>query len=337
MPSYNAEKTIERSLSSICRQTRGNYQIVLVDDGSTDATPDICENYSRKDPRILVVHQSNKGLMGAWKKGVCEAKGDYVAFCDSDDYLDEDFIERIDRVIDDYSPDLIVYGLKSEYSNGETIELHNRLSAGYYSQSKISSDILPKLFSDGSAQSEIIIKSRWSKVYKKSILLRIMPDLNDRISLGEDQLTMFATMQTIKSLYCMGEYSPYHYVRHSDSMIGHFDRKVFEKLDRFYKEMDTIADKYSYLYPDQILYDRLSVTLLYIKKYICRSTDKYIRTRDIMKSVRESTYFRKCLERCSVNGYDIRTKLFARLFIMRGYYVLYTVTKLFEMKRGRDV
>lgn len=337
VPCFNAENTILDTVKSLSSQSCANYQVVLVDDGSTDNTTDFCDDYAASDTRIVAIHQDNTGLMSAWKRGVTEATGEYIAFCDSDDFLDSDFIERISPIIDEYSPDLIIYGFISEYSNGDTVRTYNKLAKGYYDETSIKQEILPNLFSDGSMQSELIIKSRCTKVFKKEILLSVMPALDDKVSLGEDELTLFASIQVIKSLFCMGKYCPYHYVRSSESMIGQFDKSVFEKINLLYQEMECISRRYSYLYYEQMLYDRLAVTLVYVKKYICKSGEGFFKVRNVIDNVRKSPQFVECIEKCEISNYHKLPLLFASLYINRVYGLLYIITKGYERIRGRDV
>lgn len=337
VPCYNAEKTINRTINSLRNQTEKRFQIVLVDDGSNDGTSQLCDEYSQNDPRVKVIHQKNRGLMGAWKQGVIEADGQYIAFCDADDYVDADFIERVGFVVNEYSPDIIVFGMMSEYPNGDIVRSYNVLNPGCYDERDIKELILPKLLSDGSMESQLIIKSRCSKVFKKSILLRIIPALDEKISLGEDQLTMFASVQIAKSLFCMGDYCPYHYIRTPESMIGQFDPLVFNKIDNLYEEMNRLSLLFSYDYPDQVLYDRLSVTLVYLKKYICKSTGGFQSIRPTLCRVRNSTGFIRCIEKCSIGGYSRKSRFFLLLFIKRYYYLMFFITKMLDSVRGRVV
>lgn len=95
MPIYNVENYLERSISSIRNQTYDNLEIILVDDGSTDRSGEICDVFARKDPRILVIHKPNGGSSSARNAGITMAKGDYIGFCDSDDYIEKDMYEGL--------------------------------------------------------------------------------------------------------------------------------------------------------------------------------------------------------------------------------------------------
>ena len=104
VPCYKSEKFIKRCIESLIQQTYENIQIVLVDDGSPDSTGIICDRYSKEDSRIVVIHQSNKGVNSARKEGVAVSVGDWIVFVDPDDYLPltsvEDFTKNIDDDID---------------------------------------------------------------------------------------------------------------------------------------------------------------------------------------------------------------------------------------------
>ena len=93
VPVYNVEGYIEECLSSLCEQTYTNIEIIVVDDGSTDRSGNICDMYSQKDQRIVVYHKENGGLSSARNYGLLYIKGEYVTFIDSDDYLNSNAIE----------------------------------------------------------------------------------------------------------------------------------------------------------------------------------------------------------------------------------------------------
>lgn len=110
IPIYNAEKTLRRCIDSIVRQSFADYELLLVDDGSTDSSPEICDMYSGQDYRIKVYHQQNAGVSSARNAGIDHAEGEWIAFCDSDDYVDSDWLLDFIRVAD--GNDLIFQGMR---------------------------------------------------------------------------------------------------------------------------------------------------------------------------------------------------------------------------------
>lgn len=115
IPMYNAEHTIEKCVNSVIRQTIKNIEIILVDDGSTDDTFSICKQLQKRDRRIILLHQSNGGVSSARNMGLDKASGKYIYFIDSDDYVDECYIENLNTS----DAELIVAAYKIENYKGE--------------------------------------------------------------------------------------------------------------------------------------------------------------------------------------------------------------------------
>lgn len=101
VPVYRVEKYLERCVKSILSQTYKNLEVILVDDGSPDQCPAICDACAEKDVRVKVIHQENKGLSGARNAGIDAASGEYLAFVDSDDYVNPHFIEELYQLLQD--------------------------------------------------------------------------------------------------------------------------------------------------------------------------------------------------------------------------------------------
>lgn len=122
IPVYNVEKYIKESVDSVINQTASDFEIVLVDDGSTDNSGKICDEYGARDSRIKVVHKENGGLSSARNSGVEVATGDYVLFLDSDDYISSNYIQRMNEELQKNSYDMIVcYTL--DFNDGEMPQL----------------------------------------------------------------------------------------------------------------------------------------------------------------------------------------------------------------------
>lgn len=332
VPCYNCEKTFKRCIESICNQTQREIEIILVDDGSSDGTYELCENVAAKDDRIKVYHQENQGLMNAWKRGVKEASGEYVIFCDSDDYLDLDLIKKLEIKIEKYPVDIIAYGMKLEYEDHSAVSHDNRLEAGYYTKNDIKELILPQYFSNGNMESGILLASRWSKSFKRELLLRNFDYLSDGISIGEDALTTFASVLSADAIYCTKDYFPYHYMRNSASMIGQYDAFMFQKLLDLREQMIRIAKVYDYSYDRQIEAGFLSNVFLCMKKEICRNKTEGCRgICNRLKQMREHDVFIHAIQICSIKKYNLKSRIFACLIIHKMYSIAYVITKLVDL------
>jgi len=111
VPVYNVEQYLERCINSILKQTYSNLEIILVDDGATDSSGDMCDVFAKKDERVKVIHKSNGGLSDARNEGMKIATGEYVAFIDSDDYVDTHYIEKLYKMCVNNQADIAVCGL----------------------------------------------------------------------------------------------------------------------------------------------------------------------------------------------------------------------------------
>lgn len=327
VPCYNCDKTLARCMYSLYNQTEQKVEIVLVDDGSEDKTCELCDAFAEKDCRIKVIHQNNGGLMNAWKRGVAEATGEYVMFCDSDDYLDLDAVEVLENKADSVRADIIVYGMRMEYEDGGIIYQENQLEEGSYTREDIINQVLPSFFSSGNMESCIMQASRCSKLFKRKLLVDNFKYLSDRISIGEDALATFASVLSADTLYCMKGFYPYHYMRNNISMIGKYDALLFQKFIDLREQMFKIADAYRYAYPLQIEDYFLSKVFLCMKKEICRNKDAgYQAIRKQLKSMRENEIVVNAVCQCSVQKYDLKSRLFAYLAIRKQYFILYILT-----------
>lgn len=119
IPVYNVDNYLPKCVDSIINQTYKNLEIILVDDGSLDRCPDICDEYAKKDKRIIVIHKKNGGLSDARNAGLEIAKGEYISFIDSDDYINEHMYEDMLSAIENVDADLCICGYDRVNDDGE--------------------------------------------------------------------------------------------------------------------------------------------------------------------------------------------------------------------------
>ena len=115
---FNAEKTLKRAMDSLIVQTYANLEILVIDDGSTDGSPSICDGYARTDSRVHVIHQSNGGVSRARQTGLDQATGLYITHLDADDWINPDMIEKMVRAIEEADADLLMVDYYEEFDNG---------------------------------------------------------------------------------------------------------------------------------------------------------------------------------------------------------------------------
>ena len=135
VPVYNVEKYLRRCVESILAQTEHDLEIILVDDGSTDTSGEICDEYAKKYGRIKTIHKENGGLTSAWIAGAKASVGDYLGFVDSDDWIDMDMYKRMYKKAKSHNADMVLCGLVKEFENEKRKKtyLTDLLTKSYYS------------------------------------------------------------------------------------------------------------------------------------------------------------------------------------------------------------
>ena len=159
IPVYKVEKYLEKCINSIIGQTYTNLQIILVDDGSPDNSGKICDKYAKKDSRVEVIHKSNGGLSEARNSGIERAKGKYIGFVDSDDYIKEDMYEVLYNLITRFQADVSICNLYDVVGDEKNIR---NINEGIKEYNRI--DILKEVLMDKNIQSYA-----WNKLYKKEL------------------------------------------------------------------------------------------------------------------------------------------------------------------------
>lgn len=157
VPAYNASCYIERCIKSIINQTDNDYELIIVDDGSTDNTFKLCENFEQENKNIKIFHQENKGVVFARAKGVKESKGKYLIFCDSDDMIHKDTLKLIKNVIDKIEPDMVTFKMSNNLEQLEKVNIGK-----YYNKKEIEKYIFPYLLEDKNGKYFKPSICRWS-------------------------------------------------------------------------------------------------------------------------------------------------------------------------------
>ena len=181
VPVYNVENYLEKCLDSLINQTYKNIEIIVINDGSTDNSGEICQEYAQKDNRIIYIEKENGGLSEARNVGLDKMTGSYVTFIDSDDWIEQDYIETLYKKIVEYQADIAVGNYYSYNEDEETYYFHI-YGDSYYEKVYDNISIFENLYESQEMKSFALI-SAWGKLYKAKLFdyLRF-----DKGKLGED-------------------------------------------------------------------------------------------------------------------------------------------------------
>ncbi|MBA5850028.1 glycosyltransferase [Clostridium sp. cel8] len=243
IPVYNVEKYIDRCLSSIKKQTYLNFEVILVDDGSTDRSGLICDEWMKVDKRIRVIHQNNSGVSAARNQGFLHITGGYVIFIDPDDEIDPEMFKTMMNEFKDDDIDAVWCGYKNIFND--------KIMERAPENSILLGDAIFKSIFNQSYMSAV-----WNKIFKKAVLLddkKNFITFPEKIHVGEDFLWLAKVLQNCNKIICVKE-SFYYWYRRSDSATGGGRRKLTPKS---LTEIDALAQITK-------MYKNLSVDLYYI-------------------------------------------------------------------------
>ena len=184
VPIYNVEKYLSRCIDSVLSQTFADFELILVDDGSPDNCPEICDEYAQKDHRIKVVHKENGGLVSARQAGVSIAKGDYIFNLDGDDAITPDALMSAYQIILDTNADMVSFSYRI-YTDGKLGKVvHDLAQEGLYDKNRLEEQIYPNLLSNKNMHN--LFYFLWAKAIKRELALKYQMNLPTSIIMGED-------------------------------------------------------------------------------------------------------------------------------------------------------
>ncbi len=229
IPVYKVEAYLRRCVDSVLNQTYTNTEIILVDDGSPDHCPSICDEYARQDVRVRVIHQKNAGLSGARNAGIDVAKGQWLAFVDSDDYLAADFLEGLYQACIETGSDLSVCRWLSV--RGEAVTEQGSKAVETCS----GREMLGKIYESDGARFVVA----WNKLYRRELFREI------RYSLGrihEDEATTYRIYDLVGKAAIVDRTS-YGYFVNPESITRCFSPKRLDWIRAIEERMDFFEEK----------------------------------------------------------------------------------------------
>ncbi|MBQ8596495.1 MAG: glycosyltransferase [Lachnospiraceae bacterium] len=237
VPIYNAQEKIGRCIESILNQTYKDFELILLDDGSTDESGSICDAYAKKDDRIIVVHKENSGVSDTRNLGISMAKGEYLQFLDSDDWITPDATTLFVRAAVEHNCDMVI------------ADFYRVIGERVSQKGAIEEDGLM----DRTAFAEIMMQRPadfyygvlWNKFYKRSVIEEYQIKMDSSVSWCEDFMFNLEYIRHIQTVYAL-KVPIYYYVKTKDSLVSQgmsmkktiqMKRMVFSYYNDFYKDV----------------------------------------------------------------------------------------------------
>lgn len=216
VPIYMIDRYVGLCIESIINQTYKNLEIILVDDGSKDRCPEICDLYKRKDDRIKVIHKPNGGLVSARKAGLQQSNGEWISYVDGDDWIGPGFIDGLYTAARTSSADMVCAGFTRDLFS-RSASFINTLSSGIYEGERLK-ELWKNMASMSPYYRPGISTYVWNKLFKRSILLDPQSRMDNRISIGEDGAVTYPALLTCSRVAVIDNVA-YHYRQREDSML----------------------------------------------------------------------------------------------------------------------
>jgi glycosyltransferase involved in cell wall biosynthesis len=273
VPVYNVEPYLEKCITSILNQLYQNIEVILVNDGSTDQSSNICKYYADKDHRIIFIDKiENEGLVKTRQLALNIATGDYIGFVDSDDYIESDMFQSLMIHTSEYDVDIVIGG-HQELLNETVIDVMlNDHPIGFYDQQAILNQIIPKLLYNGTFGGYGIFTYLWNKIFKKSIIQNNLLSIDRNISLGEDAACTYSSIIDANSIY-ISSCTSYKYRQRPGSMIKStaFDKIQYSKYILLYQHL---KNKFKHHISYKTLINQLQYFLLSLITTRCLKNDE---------------------------------------------------------------
>ena len=209
VPVYNVERYLQKCLDSIQAQTFTDFEAVLVDDGSTDGSGRICDEYATKDSRFIVVHKQNEGVAKARITAFEHSNGDYITFIDSDDFVDKDYLRAMMKMIEKFHVDMASC-LYYTYNSGRTHTTKRNVIV-YYDRKSLDNVLKTQFLYDPKTKCAGIPIALWGKIIKREYVQHAL-EIGNGLKWSEDQIGVFDMLIHIHSFYAVKD-CLYYYVK----------------------------------------------------------------------------------------------------------------------------
>lgn len=318
IPVYNSSKYLEKCLTSLVNQSYKGIRIIVVNDGSTDNSLEIAKSFSNKFENIKVINKANGGVSSARNIGIKNTETDYLMFVDSDDYLDEYYVERL--ISDVYDEDLVI-GYHTQFdSNGIVKKQLVNCRQGKYNFRDLSREEINELYKKN------ILNAPWCKLYKLELISEFF---NEEMSLGEDLLFNLNYFQHVKKIRFVDEYGYFYRINQLSSLSSKFMENRLSQITIVYKES---LKFFSMIFGEIIDLDMIHIKYLEeyalsVKKMLAYSSFTKKEKKELLSIYRADFPFtNESLK--YINSLSFKFKLFLNLYIKKIDSLLIVIVKL---------
>ena len=329
VPIFNAEQYLSQCVDSILAQEFTDYELILVNDGSSDGSGEICERFRKQYSNIIYICQKNAGVVNARIAGIKAARGQYIGFVDADDWIDKDYFWSMLKVANEYSLDAVCSKYLESNENNE-LEAPDQHTSGYYSGKKLDR-LKQNMMYKSPYYSFGIYPSLWSKIIRREYLLKWQMKVPPNITLGEDAAVFYPLMlKECKKVYILNENFGYHYRQTPDSMVHKFNKKLSKNVMELMTYLDQIFEN-----EDTSFHEQKRFYYFMLSKWcIGNELNSRERTRQIIANLKVFRHFKSVEETFKkgiCRGIPFTCRIFFNLLKKEKYYCLVYLSKFYQI------
>ena len=244
LPVYNGEKFLDRSIGSVLSQSSQEFELIIVDDGSTDTSGVIADRYGTENDRVKVIHKINSGVTASRLEGIRAAEGDFIAFIDADDWWDKDYIDTYMGPMESNEFDMVAGGCLVEGDSGSVLKT-NGIPDGVYEPDKDGGFFHSKMLHYGGFFNFGILPYLWNKVFRKELLIKAYEKIDELLTDGEDVALIQLYLATAERVMISSE-AKCHYVLHPFQKTANKGDYFYENVSRLYLCLKKGMKRYSF-------------------------------------------------------------------------------------------
>lgn len=248
IPIYNEQAYVEQCIESILKQKYTDFELILVNDGSTDGSLDICKKYEKKDSRVVVIHQENQGVIKARINGALKSTSKYITFVDADDWINEDMYSDLMRIMEVEQVDMVLSGMYRYHTENKIVPDGKLLREGRYTRADIEKEVIPYMLWSAKKNTWELDPSLWSKIFRRELILKHLLNTEELgVHYGDDTSVVFPLMLDIDSMYVSHKIYYFHRQREADKIPSYFkDELYFDKLYKTYHYLKEVFENSGY-------------------------------------------------------------------------------------------
>lgn len=332
LPIYNVEKYLDRCIESVVDQTYRNLEILLIDDGSPDHCPQMCEAWAQRDKRIQVIHKANAGLGEARNTGIEYANGAYICFFDSDDYIHPEAVEKCMKHVQKHNAEVVVFGVNMVNSAGQvTASYPPAVGEQLYRADEVRNIFLPELIAPSVRKdgAKSFYMTAWSMLYSMEVISKAgWRFSSERWIISEDVYSLLAFFAHVSSVAVVPE-ALYYYCENGTSLSRKYMPDRYTRIRHFYTETQKLCEmkEYDAHIRHQVIKPYLAFTTAALKQELVSPRSFWQRIGE-MKKIIQDDLLQDALDCVKNDCVSRNRKILFRFMRKKRYIMCYILLKL---------